>query len=104
LEIIRLKLAKFRLNTPIIPTFIHPLLKSDANSKSNWEEQVALSHLSALDKETVLRLLQKHASIWSENLGELKRTVHHIDTGEIQPPILHHIELGQKPVNQQNLK
>jgi hypothetical protein len=64
------------------PTSIYPLSKSNANSKSNWEEQVALSHLSASDKESVLRLLQKHASMWSGNLGELKGTVHHIDTGE----------------------
>jgi hypothetical protein len=57
-------------------------LKYDANSNSNWEEQVALSHLPVSYKETVLRLLQKHASLWSENLGELKGTVRRIETGE----------------------
>jgi hypothetical protein len=86
------------------PTSIYPLLKSNANSKSNWEEQVSLSHLSASDKGRVLRLLKKHALIWSGNLGELKGTVHHIDTGENPAVHLHNIELGQQPVNQQKLK
>ena len=49
-----------------------------SNPKCTWKEEVDLAHLSADEREAVLRMLEPHRKMWDGRLGTVAATTHRI--------------------------
>ena len=49
-----------------------------SNPKCTWKEEVDLAHLSADEREAVLRMLEPHRKMWDGRLGTVAATTQRI--------------------------